>query len=763
VSWIRKTLAVILATVVLALPAWAFDPFEIKDIRVEGLQRISAGTVFSYLPVKIGDQITQSRSPEIVRALFKTGFFKDVRLERDGEVLVIFVQERPAIASIDINGNQSLENEQLLGGLKDIGFATGRVFDRSILDKVEQELQRLYFSQGKYGVKIKSTVTPLARNRIGVSIDVSEGVVAKIHQINIVGNRAFDDEALLDEFELSTPTLLSFYTGVDRYSRQKLAADLERLRSFYQNRGYIAFNIDSTQVSITPDKKDVFITINVTEGDRYTVSKIKLAGNLVVDNKALFKLVDIKPNSVFSRRKSTAVSDRITKRLGNDGYSFANVNVVPDVNEKDKTVDLTFFIDPGKRAYVRRINFTGNTRTKDEVLRREMRQFEGGWISTARVERSRQRLQRLGYFDEVSVETPAVPGKTDQVDVNFKVKERPSGNLLAGLGFSDSEGVVFNTSVTQDNFLGSGKRISVAFNTSSVNTLYRLSYTNPYYTLDGVSRTFNVQYREVDADEADISNFSSNISNAGFSFGIPISEFNSIGLDLQLQRTDITTGVETPQAFRNFLRDNGEEFIDLVISGSISSDTRNNSIFPTRGGSKRLFGEVTVPGSDLEYYKISYRQSEYFAVTRDLTLGISGEIGYGDSYGSTTDLPFFENFLAGGDGSVRGFENNTLGPKDEFEEALGGSLLTVGTVELIFPVPFVKDKNAFRLSSFFDVGNVYGTNEDFSFDELRYSVGLGLTWLSPFGALTVSIAQPFNVQDDDETKNFQFRFGQGFQ
>lgn len=745
------------------MPAWAFDTFVIKDIRVEGLQRISAGTVFSYLPVKVGDTLTEERSPEIVRTLFKTGFFKDVRLEKDGDVLVISVQERPAIATIDINGNKALEKDKLLDGLKDIGFATGRVFDRSLLDKVEQELQRLYFSQGKYGVKIKSTVTPLERNRIGVTIDISEGVVAKIHQINIVGNHAFSDKELLDEFELSTPTFFSFYTGIDRYSRQKLAADLERLRSFYLDRGYIEFNIDSTQVSITPDKKDVYITINVTEGRKFTINKIKLAGNLVVDSKDLFKLVDIKPNSTFSRKASTEVSDRITRRLGNEGYSFANVNVVPDINEKDRKVDITFFIDPGKRVYVRRINFTGNTKTKDEVLRREMRQFEGGWISTANVERSRQRLQRLGYFDEVNVETPAVPGSTDQVDVNFSVKERASGNLLAGLGYSDAEGVVFNTSVTQDNFLGSGKRIGVGFNNSSVNTLYSFSYTNPYYTLDGVSRSFTLRYRKTDATAADISNYNSDVSTAGIGYSIPISEYNSAGFNVAFQRTSISTGTQTPQAYLNFLNTNGRDFNAIQLSANIASDTRNNIVFPTRGGSKRLSAEISIPGSDIEYYKINYRQSEYFAVSRDLTLGISGEIGYGDSYGSTTELPFFENFLAGGGNSVRGFEDNTLGQKDEFGQPLGGNLKTVGSVELIFPVPFVKDKNAFRFSGFFDFGNVYRPQESFAVNKLRYSVGLGATWLSPFGALTVSIAKPFNEQDNDQTKIFQFRFGQGFQ
>lgn len=762
--------------------AWSGESFLIKDIRVEGLQRIAAGTVFSYLPVKVGDSLDSSSSGKVIRALFKTGFFKDVRLEKENGVLIVFVVERPAIATISINGNSSIEDEPLNEGLKEIGFAVGRVFDKSLLDKVEQELQRIYFSQGQYGVKLETTVTPLERNRVGITIDVSEGVIARIHQINIVGNKTFEDEDLLEEFALSTPTLFSFYTGNDQYSKQKLAGDLEKLRSYYLNRGYINFNIDSTQVSITPDRKDVFVTINITEGDQFTVNKVKLAGELVVEKEKLFPLVTIQKGDTFSRRHTTKTSENISRQLGNNGYAFANVNVVPEVIEGKKEVNLTFFVDPGKRVYVRRINYTGNTRTRDEVLRREMRQFESAWVSTDNIEKSQSRLRRLGYFEDVEVETPAVPGTTDQVDVNYTVKERASGNLLAGVGFSDSQGLILNASVSQNNFLGSGKRVSVGFDTSDTNRVYRFSYTNPYYTEDGVSRGFNLSFRESDASDANLASYSSDLLSAGVTFGIPITDVERITLRANYQRDVIKVGSSTPTRFLNELAgldssfdstpitgSDSAAFNSIVVTGSYAQDTRNKTVFPTRGGLQSVSAELAVPGSDLEYYKLNYKANRYVPLTRNLTLAFRGDIGYGDGYGDTPVLPFFKNYLVGGNGSVRGYEANTLGPRIiggvNNNDPIGGDLKLVGSAELIFPVPFVKDTNAWRFSTFVDGGNVFGsgsTDEDFAVDNIRFAAGLGVTWLSPFGALSVSLAAPFNDQDDDETKTFQFNFGSGF-
>ncbi|MGD2075549.1 MAG: outer membrane protein assembly factor BamA [Gammaproteobacteria bacterium] len=742
--------------------AHAFEPFEVQDIRIEGLQRISPGTVFNYLPVKVGDQFTELESERAIRALFKSGYFKDIRLEREGPVLVVKVTERPAISSIKIQGNEDIETEPLLDSLKDVGLAEGNVFNRSLLEKVEQELERQYFARGKYGVKIETTVTPLERNRVGILIDVSEGVVARIRQINIVGNEVFEDEDLLDELELGKTGFLSFYTKNDQYSKQKLAADLETLRSYYQDRGYINFAIESTQVSITPDKKDIYITISVSEGDQYRVSDIKLSGELVVPAEELFPEFRINAGDVFSRKRVTETVTRISDRLGNQGYAFANVNTVPDVNEETREVSLTFFVDPGKRVYVRRINFAGNTKTRDEVLRQEMRQLEGGWFSAQKVERSRTRLQRLGYFEEVNVETPAVPGTADQVDVNFSVTEQPSGSISLGVGFSQTSGFLVNGSISQENFLGTGRRVSASINNSSVNRVYSFSYNNPYYTVDGVSRGFGAFYRETDAEEANIADYSTDTYGANVTYGFPISEYNSFrfGFDADSLNLDVSTFAS--QEITDFVDEHGDSFKSVGTSASIAHDTRNRRIFPSQGGKQRLSAEAKIPGSQLEYYKITGSAEQFVPLTRLVVLAADVDVGYGDGYGEYSSLPFFENFYAGGVRSVRGFEDNSLGPRDSDGDPLGGSFRTVGSVQLVFPPPFLTETNSVRLSTFFDIGNVFPGADDFSADELRMSVGLAGTWLSPIGPLAVSIAKPLNDKSGDDTQEFQFSLGAGF-
>lgn len=743
--------------------AWALEPFVVKDIRVEGLQRIAAGTLFNYLPLKVGDTLDEARSQEAIRALFKTGFFKDVRLERDGEVLVVIVDERPAIASIKFFGNKDIETETLTKALKGQGLAEGEVFDRSLLDKVEQELKRQYFSRGKYAVKVTTTATPLERNRMAITIDISEGRAARIKEINIVGNQAFSDEDLLDAFQLSTPTLISFYTDSDQYSKQKLSADLETLRSFYLDRGHINFNIDSTQVSITPDKQDIYITINVTEGDVFTVKEVKLAGETVAPEEELTKLIEVEKGGVFSRKAATESSARITERLGEEGYAFANVNIIPDIVQADKQVALTFFVDPGKRVYVRRINFAGNTKTRDEVLRREMRQVEGGWISTEKVKRSRTRLEKLGYFEEVNVETPAVPGATDQVDANFTVVEKPSGNLLAGLGFSQSQGIIFNTSVNQENFLGSGKRVSLAFNNSSVNTTYSFGYTNPYYTLDGVSRGFNLFSRSTNARAANIAQYTTDTLGGFVNFGIPVTEFDSVQLGLGYEKVDIKTGGETPVEFINFLAANDTSFDTIKLTGGWARDTRDRSVFATQGVLQNLSAELGVPGGNLQYYKASYRHQWLYPLGKRWGVMLNGDVGYGDSYGDITELPFFENFYSGGPRSVRGFKENSLGPRSTTTgRPLGGNMRLVGNAELIFPTPFVKDSKSVRLSGFLDAGGVFSNQTGYDSGGFRYSTGISGQWLSPLGALTVSIAMPLNDKETDDTQIFQFTFGAPF-
>jgi outer membrane protein insertion porin family len=749
--------------------AVAKDSFIVKDIRVEGLERISPGTVFNYLPIRVGDEFDASRSAEAVRALFKTGFFRDVRLEREGDVLVVIVSERETIAEITVTGNKDIGTEDLLEGLKKIGFAEGGVFDRSLLDKVEQELRRQYFSQGKYGVKLDSQVKKLGANRVAVTIAITEGRAARIKQINIVGNRAYSDKALIKKFKLTTPTLFSFFTKSDQYSKQKLSADLEALRSHYLDHGYINFNIDSTQVSITPDKSDIYITINVSEGDRYTLSEVKLAGDLIVPQDDLFPLVMTKRGMVFSRKAVTQTSTNLTERLGDEGYAFANVNAVPEIDNAKKTVALSYFIDPGKRVYVRRINFSGNTKTRDEVLRREMRQLEGAWFSTSKVNRSKVRLQRLGFFEEINAETPPVPGTTDQVDVNFAVTERASGNLLLGLGFSQTQGLIFNTQITQDNFLGTGNRVKFAFNNSDVNRIFALGYTNPYYTPQGISRGFDVSYRETDAESANVTRFDSKVLSGGINFGIPVTEYQFVNIGLAYEDTEIDVDPRfVSQQVNDFIEREGNQFNVLRFNTSFAYDTRNKALLPDSGVLHRVRAEAAIPGGDLRYYKLEYDTHWYYPLVEDYILALRGLVGYGDGYGETEELPFFENFYAGGPRSVRGYEENTLGPEGGDGRALGGNFKVVGNAEIILPVPFLQDVKSVRVAAFVDMGNVFGRgdvfgrSDDIDPGELRLSAGLSGIWLSPFGVLSVSIAQPFNKQPGDETQPFQFTFGASF-
>lgn len=755
----RTFIRIVLLSLLLCGSARAFEAFEVSDIRVEGLERISPGTVFNYLPIKVGDTVDTDDTVNAVKALFKTGFFSDVRMERDGTVLVVYVKERAAISSIKITGNKDLETDKLLEGLKDIGLAEGRVFDRSLLDKVEQELRRQYFSRGKYAVKIETTITPLERNRVGILIDISEGEAARIKQINIVGNHTFTDKELRKGFTLDTPSFLSFITKNDQYSKQKLSADLEILRSYYLDRGYLNFNILSTQVSITPDKKDIYITINISEGNQFRIKEVTLSGELVLKPEELFPLVKINPDDVFSRKRVTEAVDRISAKLGDQGYAFANVNTVPDVNESERLVNLAFIVDPGKRVYVRRVNVKGNITTRDEVLRREMRQMEAGWFSAEKVERSRTRLQRLGFFEDVNVETPAVPGTTDQVDVNYSVTETSSGNITAGAGYSQTSGILFNASVSQDNFLGSGKRVSFAFNNSKVTTIYNFYYTDPYYTINGISRGFGLFYKKTDADQANISSYTTDTYGANVNYGIPINEFDTIRVSPEFENLKLKETSESPNEVIDFIDRHGNDYNTVKLTGSWAHDTRNKALFADDGGLQSLSVETAVPGSGLQYYKLGYDQRRYVPLTKDLTLSMHAQLGYGDGYGDYDNLPFFENYFAGGVRSVRGFEDNTLGPKDSKGNPIGGSVQVVGGAEILFPIPFVEGTKSFRLGTFFDIGNVYSDVSNFDATELRYSVGVSSLWISPLGPLAISLGFPLNDKSGDNVQNFQFTVG----
>ena len=738
------------------------EPFVVKDIRVEGLQRITAGTVFNYLPVKVGDTLTDKKSEDAVRDLFKTGFFRDVQLKRDKDVLIVTVVERPSIAGIKITGSKELSEENLKKGLKEIGMAEGRVFNKSLLDRVEQEIRQQYFARGYYAVVIRTTVTPLERNRVDINIELQEGKVARIREINIVGNHVFSEKALLKLFTLGPKPWYAFFSDRDKYSKQKLAADLERLRNHYQDQGYLEFNIDSTQVSITPDKEKIYITVNITEGKKFTVTGYKLSGTFVVPEKELTDLVRIKPGDVFSRKQVTEATKRMTDRLANDGYAFANVNAIPDVNKKKSQVSFTFFVDPGRRVYVRRINFSGNVATRDEVLRREMRQLEGAWYNAAKIERSRVRLQRLGFFDDVNVETPAVPGVADQVDVNVNVKERPTGNLLLGVGYSDTDGLLLNASVSQNNLFGTGKRLSVNFDNSRSTTNYSINFLNPYYTKNGISRGFNIYSSKVDAAAANTASYTADTKGVGVNFGIPLSEDNTIHLGTDIENVVLHTNSGSAQVAQDFVAQYGDSNTNLKATLGWSHDTLNSALLPSSGTVQNISMEISVPGSDLDYYKLSYLASHFWPLSARYTFKARGELGYGNGYGSTDALPFYKNFFAGGTGTVRGYKSRSLGPRDTRppNDPIGGNKRVLGNLELLFPLPGSStDNKSMRLSVFVDTGMVYGPGQSVDLNQLRYSSGLAFNWFSPVGPLSFSYAVPLNSKPGDQTEAFQFTLG----
>lgn len=741
--------------------AWG-DVFEVRDIEVEGLQRISAGTVFTYLPVKVGERFDEAQSAEVIRALYRTGFFDDVELRRRGDVLVVKVTERPAIADISFEGNKDIPTEQLTEVLKQVGIAKGRVFNRSVLERLERELRQQYFARGKYNVKIETTIDRLPRNRVDVAIKISEGRIAKIREVSIVGNEDYDEEDLLDELDSGVPGPLALFSSRDEYSKPKLAGDLEKLRSIYLDNGYINFNIDSTQVAITPDKKDIYITIDIDEGEQYTIKDVRLAGNLVVPEEELRGLITFGPGEIFSRSKITDTTTKITERLGDEGYAFANVNPVPEVDEDKREVTLTLFVDPGQRVYVRRINFIGNYKTRDEVFRREMRQMEGGWYSTSKINRSKVRLQRLPYVESVNIQTKRVPGSEDQVDLDVSITERLAGSFVIGAGYSQGQGFLFNMSLSQDNFFGTGKQVSLTFNNSQVTQIYSLSYTNPYYTLDGVSRGFTLFYRKTDTDQADVSRYTTDRFGGSINYGIPLTEYDSLRIGGGYDQTTVKLGSDAADELVDFLDTYGDTYNTYNLSGSFTHDTRDRTIFATRGNLQRIGAEIAAPGSDLEYWKLNYRIKQHIPFSETVSLALEADVAYGDGYGDTPDLPFFEKYYAGGIRSVRGYQANSLGPRDSLDDPLGGSFRTLASAELVFPMLGLEDVSSFRLGLFADAGNVFARYEDFETGELRTSVGIAAYWLSPVGPLTFSIAQALNDKPDDELEFFQFSLGTGF-
>jgi outer membrane protein insertion porin family len=759
--------------------ALAIDPFVIKDIRVEGLQRTEAGTIFSYLPVRVGDTLNDEKATEAIRSLFATGFFRDVTLEVDGNVLVVVLQERPSIAQVEFTGAKEFDKDTLNKAMRQIGLAEGRIFDKSVADRAEQELKRQYLTRGKYAAEVTTTVTPLERNRVAVNFTVVEGDSSKIRQISIIGAKAFTEKQLLSLFVLREPGMLTWYSKQDQYSRQKLSADLETLRSFYQDRGYLEFSVDSTQVSITPDKKDIYITISISEGERYRVSDVKVDGQLLIPEAEIRKLISINPGDVFSRVRLTESTKRITDRLGNDGYAFANVNAAPELNKEKREATFTFFIDPGRRVYVRRINFAGNTRTRDEVIRREMRQMESAWYSGSNVTLSKQRIDKLGYFTEVNVENPAVQGTTDQVDINVTVVEKPTGNVLLGAGFGSGSGVILSGSISQNNIFGSGKNVGVQVSTGRLSTNYSLSFTDPYFTTDGVSMGYDLYHRKIDARNSSLGQYVTKTTGAGVRFGVPVSEIDTIQYGLGYEITDIQTFDTSPLFYKNYVGEFGAHNTALTPSIGWVRDGRDSLIYPTRGTFQRFFGDAGLPGGTLRYYRANYQYQTYFPLTRDTTFLWNNELGYGDGYGGKR-LPFFKNYFAGGVSSVRGYRLNTVAPRDENNDPRGGTRKFLTNFEYLFPFPGLTNDRSVRLSAFFDAGAVIdpsapqlqfisGTttytvpNNYNSFSNaLRYSTGVGLAWVSPLGPLKFSVAMPLTNKFGDHRQIFQFTFGGAF-
>jgi outer membrane protein insertion porin family len=748
--------------------AWAVEPFVVRDIRVEGVQRTEAGTIFNYLPIKVGDRVTDERISDAVKALYATGFFRDVRLEAQGDVLVVAVQERPTISSITYVGNKEFDTDTIKKALKDIGIAEARIFDRSALERAEQELKRQYITRGKYAANVQTTVTPQERNRVAINFTIDEGDSAKIARINIVGARAFTEKQLLSEMTLTTPGWLTWYTKNDQYSKQKLSADLEALRSFYQNRGYLEFNVDSTQVSISPDKDDIFITLNITEGPLFTVGDVRVAGDLVVPADDLERLIRVKPGEVFSRERLQASAKSISDRLGAEGYAFANVNAVPELDRAKQTASFTFFVDPGRRAYVRKINISGNAKTRDEVIRREFRQLEDAWYDGPRIDRSKIRVKRLGYFEDVNVETPPVPGTPDQVDIEVSVTEKSTGNLLAGVGYSSAEGIVLNASVSQDNIFGSGNALALGVNTSRFNRQYSVVFTQPYYTVDGISRTIEGYQKSLDPTGLAIAQYASKTLGGALGFGVPITETDTINFGGRYEHTRITLFSDSPPVYQDFVNQFGETSNAYILTAGWARDTRDDILYPSRGRLQSVLVETGLPVGDLSYYKLQYVHSVYWPIYGSFVLMARADLGWGDGY-SGKPLPFFKAFFAGGVNSVRGYETASLGPRDPFGNALGGRRKIVGNLELFYPI--LKGDKAVRASVFADVGQIAGTTasaggaldiDQSPFESFRYSAGVGVAWNSPIGPLKFSYAIPLNAKDGDRQQRFQFQAGTAF-
>jgi len=742
--------------------AHAVEPFVVKDIRVEGVQRVEPGTVFGYLPVKVGETFTDEKGAESIRALYNTGFFKDVQIRSEGNVLVVRVEERPAISQLEFIGFKEFDKEALRRTLRGVGVAEARYYDKSLIDRAEQEIKRQYVSRGYYAAEVTTTVTPVDANRVSITFTVDEGPTAKIRQINIVGNKAFKEGDLRDEMQLSTPNWLSWYTKNDLYSKQKLTADLEALRSFYLDRGYLEFAIESTQVSITPDKKDIYLTLNIHEGEQYKVSDIKLTGELLGKQAEMEKLIKLKQGDVFSSAKLSSTTKSITDLLGTYGYAFATINPQPQINQSDRTVALTLVVDPGRRVYVRRVNVVGNSKTRDEVVRREMRQMEASWFDGEKLQLSQNRVNRTGYFTDANITTEDVPGTTDQVDVNVNVTEKPTGQINLGVGFSSTDKLVLSAGIRQDNVFGSGTSLGLDVNTSKSNRTIAVTQFDPYFTVDGISRSTELYYRTYrplyytgDQDYRVVQ------QGGNVKFGVPFSETDTVFFGIGYERTTIDVTTNTPLAYQNYVAKNGRITNNFPITIGWSKDQRDSALVPTRGRYQQANLEFGIPGGDLQYFRAYYQHQYFYPLSKSFTMAFNNEIGYGHGYGGK-DFPVFKNYYAGGIGSVRGYETSTLGPRDANGVAIGGASKFVGNVEFIFPLPGSGVDRTVRLFTFFDYGNVFAEGQPYKLGDMRYSTGFGLSWLSPIGPLKISMGFPIKRKTEDQTQRFQFQIGTAF-
>ncbi|WP_374703625.1 outer membrane protein assembly factor BamA [Burkholderia sp. WAC0059] len=749
-----------------ALSANAAEPFVVQDIRIEGLQRIEPGTVFAYLPIKQGDTFTDDKASQALRALYATGFFNDVKISSEGNVVIVQVAERPAIGSIDFAGIHEFENDALTKALSSVGLSQGRYYDKSLVDKAEQELKRQYLTRGYYAAEVTTTVTPIDRNRVGLLFSVVEGPSAKIRQINFIGNKVFSDATLRDEMQLSTPNWFSWYTKNDLYSRDKLTGDLQNIRSYYLNRGYLEFNIDSTQVSLSPDKQDMYLTVTLHEGEPYTISGVHLAGNLLDRQAELQKLVTIKAGQRFSAEKLQDVTKALVNKLGEYGYAFANVNAQPQIDQTHHTVDLTLQVDPGRRVYVRRVNIEGNSRTRDEVIRREMRQLESAWFDSNRLALSKDRINRLGYFTDVNVTTVPVEGTTDEVDVDVKVTEKPTGSVSLGLGYGSGEGPIISAGVSQDNVFGSGTSLSVNVNTATTFRTLTVTQVDPYFTIDGIKRITDAYYRTTEplyySSTSDTS-FRIISLGADTKFGIPFSETDMVYFGAGIEQDRLDIDATTPQTYIDYVNDFGRVSNTVPITVGWSRDNRDSALVPSRGYLASANAEYGTPIGAAQYYKADVQSQYYYSFSRGFVLGLNFQGGYGNGLGGKP-FPIFKNYFAGGIGTVRGYEPGSLGPRDtSTNDPIGGSKLLVGNIELTFPLPGTGYDRTLRVFTFIDGGNVWGDEGDsIGANGLRYSYGAGLEWISPIGPLKLDFGLPIVKHAGDQYQKFQFQIGTSF-